>query len=376
MRVLPEKTMFCGRILADIMGCMHDLFTRSTLNPILRPNDTEWWKVYNPAAVLDAQGRTHLFPRVIKHEDDWHSRIAHAVSDDGENFVWDTSPTLVRSGEHERRGLEDPRITRIEGMYYMTFAAFDGEKVSLHSAVTSDLGGPWERRGPMVPDFDFFKSGGAVVRWEKGRPVEHTTSKRGSRWSKSGALFPKRIDGRITLFFGEFYTWLATSIDGVRYEVDPEPFLQPRKNTGYFDNTFVEAGPPPILTEKGWLLFYHGIDEAFRYRLGFVLLEKDNPRNILYRTSEPVFGPEAVYEVGDALVDVIEGGIQAMQKMNEQELKAFYAKARSENVMPQVTFCPGAVLKDGNVWLYYGAGDTSVCAAWAPLGKILQLASV
>lgn len=352
---------------------MRDIFTRSERNPILRPEESGWWKVYNPGAALDSQGRTHLFPRVMKQEIDWHSRIAHAVSHDGEHFVWDQDPILVREGASELRGLEDPRITYIEGIYYMTFAAYDGKTVALHSATAKDLDGPWERHGPMIPEFDFFKSGGRMVRWENGKPIEKLTTKRGSHWSKSGALFSERIGDKYMLLFGEYYSWLATSTDGKQFEVETQPLLEPRKGTAYFDNTFVETGPPPILTEKGWLVLYHGIDEAFRYQLGFVLLERENPRKIIYRSDEPIFGPKEAYEVGDALIDVIKGGINAMSTMNDEELKVFYKKAREENVMPQVTFCPGTVVRDGKLWLYYGAGDTSICTAWAPLASILKL---
>jgi predicted GH43/DUF377 family glycosyl hydrolase len=346
---------------------MIDIFTRSTLNPILQPEGSEWWKIYNPGAILDKKGMAHLFPRVMKKEEDWNSRIAHAVSQDGEHFVWDKEPILVRSGKDELRGLEDPRVTLIGDTYFMTFAVYDGKKVALHSATAKILEGPWERQGPMVPDFDFFKNGGRMVRWEKGKPVEKTVSKRGSHWSKSGALFSERIDGKYLLVFGEFYMWLATSSDGKKYKVESEPLLKPRKGTSYFDNTFIETGPPPILTEKGWLLLYHGIDEAFRYQLGFVLLDKNDPRKILYRSDEPIFGPKEKYEVGDALIDVMKGGVSALSKLSDDELKTFYKKARDENVMPQVTFCPGVVVKEGVLWLYYGAGDTSICTAWAPL---------
>ncbi|MGH7141271.1 MAG: hypothetical protein ACREGH_01390 [Minisyncoccia bacterium] len=209
---------------------------------------------------------------------------------------------------------------------------------------------------------------------EGGKPVEKTESKRGSRWSKSGALFPERIGGNYMLVFGEFYMWLATSSDGKKYVVEKEPILQPRKGTDYFDNTFIETGPPPILTEKGWLMLYHGIDEAFRYQIGFVLLDKNDPRKIIYRSDEPIFGPAEEYEVGEALIDVLPGGVTAMARMSDDELKEHYKKARNENVFPQVTFCPGMIVRDGNLWLYYGAGDTSVCTAHAPLEKVLQLA--
>lgn len=360
-----------------------NIFTRSKLNPILRPQGGGWWKVYNPGAALDSRGCVHVFPRVMRQELDWHSRIAHATSEDGEHFEWVGEPILVREGKDELRGLEDPRITLIDGTYFMTFAVYDGQNATLHSATANDLNGPWNRQGPMVPDFDFFESGGRIVQWERGKPVEKTPRKRGllgwksySHWSKSGALFSERVDGKYLLVFGEYLLWLATSSDGVRYEVESEPLLWPRKGSAYFDNTFVETGPPPILTNKGWLLLYHGIDEAFRYQLGFAMLDRKDPRKILYRSDEPIFGPKEEYEIGDALVDVIDGGVAAMCKLNDEELKTLYSKAREENVMPQVTFCPGAVLRNGNLWLYYGAGDTSICAARVTLEELLKLVPV
>lgn len=353
---------------------MKDLFKRSRLNPILQPSkENGWWKVYNPGAIVDREGKTHLFPRVMKKEKDWHSRIAHAVSDDGENFKWCKDLALVRTGDSEVRGLEDPRITFIDNIYYIIFAAYDGKKVLLHSASSKNLNGPWNRHGAILPNFDFFENGVRVIKWEKGRPIEKNNIKHHGVWNKSGALFPNKINDKFTLIFGEYYMWIATSVDGINYTVIQEPIIGPRKGTKYFDNTFIETGPPPILTENGWLLFYHGIDEAFRYQLGFVLLDKNNPRKILYRSEEPIFGPREKYEVGDALIDVIHGGINAMVEMDDDKLKQFYIKARNENIMPQVTFCPGITIKNDIIRIYYGAGDTSVCTATASLKEILAI---
>jgi len=353
---------------------MSHLFTRSKINPILRPGEgNPWWKVYNPGAIVDKDGKTHLFPRVMKKEKNWHSSIAHAVSKDGENFTWDENVPFIRNGASEKRGLEDPRITLIGDTYYMVFAAYDGKTVLLHSASTKNLNGPWTRHGVMLPDFDFFKNGGKIFKWEGGKPIEKTTTKRGRTWNKSGALFPERIDSKLVMIFGEYTMWLAYSIDGISWEADPKPILAPRPGTSYFDNTFIETGPPPILTEKGWLVLYHGIDEAFRYQLGFVILDKADPRKILFRTDEPIFGPKESYEIGDMLIDVISGGIDAMKKMSDAQLKEHYKKAREKNVMPQVTFCCGTTLKDGILRIYYGAGDTSICMAEAKTQELLDL---
>jgi len=56
----------------------------------------------------------------------------------------------------------------------------------LHTATAADLDGSWHRNGPAMPGFDFFASGGKMVRWEHGKPVEKTVTKRGHHFSKSG----------------------------------------------------------------------------------------------------------------------------------------------------------------------------------------------
>ena len=122
------------------------------------------------------------------------------------------------------------------------------------------------------------------------------------------------------------------------------------------------------------MILYHGVDEVFRYQLGFVLTDRLDPHKIIYRSNEPIFGPRESYEIGDSLIDVIKGGVDKMVTLSEDELKEFYKKARNENIMPQVVFCPGTVLKDKELWLYYGAGDMSICAAHAPIDEILKLA--
>ncbi len=351
------------------------LFTRSKSNPILGPNNSSWWKVYNPGAIMDDSGITHLYPRVMKKEIDWHSRIAHATSNDGENFKWSKDLAIERRSVYEKRGVEDPRITKIGKYYYMVFAAYNGKGVNLHSARSLSPNGPWSRLGKMVPDFDFVAYGGRMVSWKEGKPKLKEKSKRGTKWSKSGALFSEKFNHKYMMVFGEFYMWLATSLNGKRYEVIKKPLLKPRKGD-YFDNTFIETGPPPIITEKGWILFYHGIDEAFRYQLGFVILDKNDPSQILFRTDKPVFGPEESYEIGDHAIDVVSGGVEAMSKMSDSELKDFYIKIRNSNIMPQVTFCTGAILHNNKIHIYYGAGDTTVCTAYAELADILAIVKI
>ena len=106
----------------------------------------------------------------------------------------------------------------------------------------------------------------------------------------------------------------------------------------------VGAGAPPILTDLGWLLIYHGV-KAFggnlMYRAGLALLDRDRPHKVLARSPGWVFGPEAEYELS--------------------------------GIMPNVVFPCGCLLRGDELWMYYGAADTSVCLATAKLSDVLSV---
>lgn len=346
-----------------------DLFTRSKLNPILMPNPGNWWearKLYNPAAIYH-NGEYHLFYRSVGIGENWKSSICHAVSKDGEIFERFDHPVLVGENEMEKRGLEDPRITRIGEIFYMTYTAYDGKTPRLSVATSSDLE-IWQKKGSVFKDWNFSKSGGTFIQFEKGRPQEEPEL---SEWSKSGGIFPEKINGKYLMMFGDFKIWFAESDDGLSWEGDQKPFLEAR-GTNYFDNTFVEMGPPPIKTEKGWLVLYHGINEKQVYNVGFLLLDLTNPRNILYRSDEQIFGPAEYYEMS-GIVDVLPGGLEAMQKMSQKELELFLIDAEEKGIMPKVTFCSGAVVVGQQLRIYYGASDTVICTATTDISDILDL---
>jgi beta-1,2-mannosidase len=349
---------------------MPNLFTRSKLNPILVPNQANAWeakKLYNPGAVF-YDGQYHLFYRAMGQGAGWQSAIGYAVSHDGENFKRFSAPLLTGDGENEKRGLEDPRITKIDDTFYMTYAAYDGITPRLNMATSADLK-KWKKHGPIFSDWRLEKAGGQKIEFDKnGKPQIIKTS---VEWSKSGALFPKKINGKYWLLFGEYQMWFATSSDGLSWTGDKTPFLAFRDGD-FFDNTFVEMGPPPIETDKGWLTLYHGINGENHYQLGFLLLDLNNPRKILYRSNLPIFSPEESYELS-GMVDVLPGGITAMQKKSKIELDGFIETAKNTKTMPKVVFCGGAVVINKNLHIFYGAGDSVICTAYGNLENILNL---
>lgn len=356
---------------------MSDLFKRSSHNPIIKPNPAHEWealKVYNPGAVFH-EGKYHLFYRAMGHGADWHSALGYAVSDDGEHFTRFLEPILDRelSNPLELRGLEDPRITKVGDIFYMAYAAYDGKTPRLNIATSHDLK-HWQRHGEAFTDFDFFREGGVKVKWDQGKPIERREPKPGSTGdrSKAGGIFSEKINGKYWMLFNEFRIWLASSDDGIAWNVIPGPFLEPRKGTELFDNVFVEMGPPPIKTERGWLVLYHGVNDAMQYQLGVLLLDLADPTKILFRSNEPIFGPREQYELS-GMVDIIPGAIKLIEQDKWQELKHLLIDAERGGFMPQVVFTPAAVVVEDNVRLFYGAGDQSICTATASLNDILSI---
>jgi predicted GH43/DUF377 family glycosyl hydrolase len=167
---------------------------------------------------------------------------------------------------------------------------------------------------------------------------------------KNAALLPERVDGKWILFhrpttgFGFTHPGIALSRspDLVSWS-PPEVVLKPRDGA-WWDSLRIGIGPPLLKTEQGWLLIYHGVKETVGgaiYRIGLALLDLEEPTRVLRRAQDWIFAPQAPYErqgdVGNAIF-------------------------------------PCGVLHDsasGELRLYYGAADTSICLATAQLDELL-----
>lgn len=357
---------------------MTDLFTRSKHNPILEPDkrhDWEAFKVYNPGAFYE-HGKYHLYYRAMNKSEDWYSSLGYAVSNDGEHFERFPSPLLAPNPKNklEKRGYEDPRITKVGDTYFMAYAAYDGIEPRLNIATSKDLKN-WTKHGQAFTDFRFIQMGGVFPRWKTGKLRNIRKPEGKDERSKAGGIFPEKIKNKYWMLFNEHRIWLAHSENGIEWTVIPEPFLNPRRDD-YFDNFFVEMGPPPIKTSNGWLVLYHAIDRKIYYRLGVLLLDLKDPRKILYRSKEPIFGPKEAYElgklIGKTFIDIIPGGLEAIHSKNRYDLKLYLEELDKKKMIPKVIFCCGAVVVDGVLRIYYGASDTFICTATAKLDDILK----
>lgn len=338
------------------------MFKKSLKNPIIKPDPKIPWRslaTYNSTVIYENK-TFQLFYRALGQA--FVSKIGHATSKDGIKFKKDIEPAFSPELAIEKNGVEDPRICRIEKTYYMTYTAYDGRAARLCLATSCDLE-HWHRHGEMLTNWDFKKAGGFIVDWDSAQK----TGEAKKLWSKSGGIFPEKINGKFWMLFGDRNIWFATSVDGIKWQADLIPFLKPRKDN--FDNIHIEMGPPPIKTKKGWLVLYHGINEKRTYQLGFALLDLRKPEKILFRADEPLFLPSPNQ---DGLVDIAPGGHAAMEQMGKEELKIFAKRLKEKKQLPNVIFCNGACLIKNTLHIFYGINDTYIGTATTDINSLLD----
>lgn len=299
------------------------LFTRSAANPILTAGDVPYPanSVFNPGAAR-VGGETILLVRVEDLRG--MSQLHVARSADGLT-AWRFDPDVLLRSDVERYpeeiwGCEDPRLTwlpeRDEWAIAYTAYSRRGPLVSL--AMTRDFRAV-ERLGPVMPPED-----------------------------KDAALFPRRVDGRWAMIHrpsplrGGAHMWISFSPD-LRHWGDHSLLLEARDGA-WWDAGKIGLGPPPLETPDGWLLMYHGVRQTSDgpiYRVGLALLDLENPRIVLARTDEWVFGPSESYE--------------------------------TQGDVGRVVFPCGWTVDAARdrLTLYYGAADTVIGAAEAPLSEVM-----
>lgn len=292
------------------------------------PDNRPWRSLctFNPG-VVELKGVVYILFRAMSA--DMTSSIGLAISKDGlhvEEVL--EEPVYVPREDFEMKlkpghsGCEDPRLVIIDDRVLMFYTAYDG----VHE--------------PRVALTWIFVDEFLEFSWRWARPK--IISPHGID-DKDACIIPRRFDK------GFFYIHRAGGINMV-YDHLPDlddvdvnqlrclHLLGPRQN--YWDSKKVGLASPPLKIDYGWLTFYHGVSDSNVYMVGAVILHHDDPSKVLCRTTEPLLSPEAWYE------------------------KSGY--------VDNVVFPCGALIRDDNVYLYYGGADKYVCVAMAPLSYILE----
>lgn len=318
---------------------------------VLIPDPTNPYEaggVLNPAAV-SYNNLTYIFYRAVALEPHNYSRILIAsckVNSDGtfENvqkmnkIVLEPKESYELWANGKGGGVEDPRITRINSTYYMTYVAYgtvEGKTAPRVALARSNDLITWLRMGLIHY---------TPVEIQKARGKK--TYDLNKIPNKDAVLFPTKIGGRYAMLHRPMFKgstqvkqsiWLSFSTDLMNW-TDHMLVIEPRSGWESFK---IGAGTPPLLLDEGWLVFYHGVDSKDKdpnqhYRAGALILDHKNPAKVLYRSDNPVLSPE-----------------------NPEE---------KYGIVNNVVFPTGAVVNPaGFIEVYYGMADRAIGLATTPI---------
>ncbi len=244
-----------------------------------------------------------------------HLRVARSA--DGVHFTIDEAPSILPNSEDESWGMEDPRITKIEDVYYINYTS-----VTANGAATSLI---------STKDFKTYQRHGIIFAPE----------------NKDVTIFPEKIGGQYVAFnrpvpggIGNPEMWIARSPDLIHWGEQKHFCGVSDADEDRWDNGRIGGGAVPFRTEKGWVKIYHAADKNDRYCLGAFLLDANDPSKVLNKTAEPILQPEMDYE--------------------------------KYGFFGNVVFTCGCLLKEDTVRIYYGAADDKICRADIRLDDIFQ----
>lgn len=296
---------------------------------------------FNPAAIV-RNGKVYVLYRA---EDDTGemriglhtSRLGLAESEDGIHFRRRPEPVLFPDNDEQKErewpgGCEDPRIVEAEdGTYVLTYTQWNRRRTAAAIATSRDLV-HWAKHGPALGTSGkyatlSYKSAGIVTRIQGERQIA------------------AKISGKYWMYWGEGTVRLATSTDLIHWTPVEDARGQVvevlAKRPKYFDSSFPETGPPPVLTSAGIVMLYNGKNSerdgdanigANAYTVGEALFAGDDPKRLLARTDQPVFRPELPFE-------------------------------KTGQYAAGTTFAAGLVRFGGKWFLYYGCADSAVGVA-------------
>jgi beta-1,2-mannosidase len=247
--------------------------------PAIAPRGEGWESAgtFNPAVVRRGDKTVMLYRAQDKQGT---SRLGYAESTDGVHFTRRDEPVLSPTEDYEKDGgVEDPRLVQFGETYYLTYTGYNKKDAQLCLATSADLI-HWDRKGVIIP--------ANKGNWNV-------------KWTKSGAIVPEKIDGKYWMYFlgttadNRDQAGLASSSDLLHWtEATQVPVLPVRP--GRFDSRVAEPGPPPVVTPNGIVLIYNGADDKLVYRTGIAIFDRNDPRNLLWRSEEPVFSPDKEWE--------------------------------------------------------------------------------
>jgi beta-1,2-mannobiose phosphorylase / 1,2-beta-oligomannan phosphorylase len=307
-------------------------------NPVLNPNPKSLWEAeaaFNGCIAQD-EDTFHMVYRAVstgkkvKGHQMEQSTVGHALSFDRIQFL-NRHQLIYPEFEWEQFGCEDPRVTKLNNTFYITYTAlsdYPHTAAGIHCAIAK------------TTDFRIVTDKHLVTPFN----------------AKAMALFPETINGKIAVIFAAHTDEPPAKICIAQLDHEEDLWNPDWWNNWHKDidthalsllrskQDHVEVGAPPIKTKAGWLLLYCYISNYFQsskvFGIEAIMLDIKDPTKVIGRTTSPLLTPERDYEI--------------------------YGK------VPNVIFPTGAVLFHNDVGLYYGGADTNVCLATFSLDELLK----
>ncbi|MDP1725237.1 MAG: pesticidal protein Cry7Aa [Bacteroidota bacterium] len=314
--------------------------------------------VLNPAVISD--GKTiHLFYRAVSkgnYSSIGYCSLSSPLVIEKRNEV----PLIFPQFDYETHGVEDPRIVKIDDLYYLTYTAYDGVNALGALAVSNDLVN-FEKKGLIVPSitYDEFSrlaaSKGAInekyLRYNEHERVIEKQGKKIFIWDKNVIFFPRRINGKLHFLHrvrpdiqivcvNEIAELTTEFWQNYFIHLDEGIVLTPKFK---HEVSYIGGGCPPIETEAGWLMIYHGVQDTidgYVYSACAALLDLQNPQKEIARLPYALFKP-----------------------LHDWELKG---------EVNNVCFPTGSVLIGDTLYIYYGAADEQIACASLSLSELLK----
>lgn len=316
--------------------------------------------VFNPACI-EADGKIHLLYRATSKGN--YSSIGYCeMSSPTEVAKRNGKPILIPQEKYESHGIEDPRIVKIDGTYFMTYTAYDGSNALGALATSKDMK-IFERQGIITPQMTY-KEFQLCIECCEGVNDKHLrfvklfyervgeeTAHKLLIWDKDVVFFPRKIDGKFAFlhriypdiqiaYFNEVKDLTHQYWRDYLFNIKNYTVLESKM---LFEASYIGGGCPPIETADGWLMIYHGVEdtkEGYVYHAGAALLDLNDPTKEIGRLMHPLFSPELEWE--------------------------------KNGVVSNVVFPTGTILKDDILYIYYGAADKHIGTVSVSLKELIN----
>jgi predicted GH43/DUF377 family glycosyl hydrolase len=317
--------------------------------------------VLNPAVIREGDN-VHLFYRAVQKDD--HSSIGYCRLDGPLTIIERSDkPVIVSEFEYESFGVEDPRIVKVDDLYYLTYTAYDGINAQGALAISTNLK-DFKKCGIIVPPFGYVEF---VYFLEKGERVNDkyyrnnkfyyqqkdiAIEKKTLLWDKDVIFFPRRINGKLCFLHRIRPGIQIVAINDLNEltmdfwknycsNLKEHIVLDPGNNK--HEAKYVGGGCPPIEIEHGWLLIYHGLEETdtgLVYSACAALLDLHDPSKVIARLPFALFSPDHEWELN--------------------------------GIVDNVVFPSGTALFGDTLYIYYGAADEQIACASLCLSALIN----